>query len=171
MEKINNSIKFRSMWSNPHGIVESDCSNEFAEIFEEVPAFTIDPQTGKFLNETSQPKIISKGKVNIQEKIQSFAREVDLYSILEKFAYSDDESLLRARPCDYGDISNFPNDLNGYAQFVNAHFDKLNEINPELAHMIIDDNVKPEDIEKKANEIYQLRIDDFEKNNMKVEEK
>lgn len=165
-----NKPKFRTMWSNPLGIIESDCSDPFAEIFEEVPPFTIDPKTGKFINDSSQPKIISKGKVNVQEKIQSFAKDVDLYNILEKFAYSDDESLLHARACEYGDISELPNDLNGYAQFVNAHFNKLNELNPELAHMILDENVKPEDIEAKAQSIYQTRIEDFDKNFKKEEE-
>ena len=90
---------FRSMWSNPYGSKMQDLSNEFEEVFEEVPPYAVDPATGKFLNDSSVPKIISKGKINVQERIQSFEKEVDLYSILEKFAYSGDQALLNARQC------------------------------------------------------------------------
>lgn len=149
-----------------------DLSDPFVEVFEEVPAYALDPNTGKFLNETSQPKIISKGKINVQEKIDSFGREVDIYSILEKFAYGDDSSLLNARPCQYGDISSLPNDLNGYAEFVNAHYKNLFNMNPELAKKVLDESIPAESIENEANKLYQLRLEDFNKeNDKKVEVK
>ena len=152
-------------------IIYDDCSNPYAEVFEEVPPYAIDPNSGKFLNDSSQPKLISKGKINIQEKIQSFAKEVDLYSILEKFAYGEDASLLNARPCQYGDISDLPNDLNSYAAYVDAHFKKLQEMNPELARKVLDENISAESIEKEAESILNERISNLNNENVKkVEE-
>lgn len=151
-------VVFRSMWSNPYGFETQDLSNEFEEVFEEVPAYAVDPCTGKFLNNSSVPKIISKGKINVQERIQSFEKEVDLYSILEKFAYSGDTALLNARKCDYADLSELPNDLNGFALFTKSQFDKLKSMNPDLAKLVVDENVSAEDIESKANDILKERV-------------
>lgn len=151
--------KFRSVWSNPFGMIKQDLSNEFEDTFQEIEPYAIDPKTGKFLNDSSVPKIVSTGKVNVKEKIQSFAKEVDLYSILEKFAYSGDSALLNARPCDYGDISDMPDNLNDFALRVNAQLDKLTSLNPDLAKMVIDDKYTAQDIENKANEIAKARID------------
>lgn len=156
-------VKFRSMWDNPYGLDGQDLSNEIEDVFEEIQPYTIDPQTGDFLNKLSIPVIMPTGKVNVHERIQSFAKEVDLYSILEKFAYSDDPSLVNARPCAYGDISELPNDLNGFAMFVNNQFNKLNDMNPELAKMVVDESVSAEDIQAKATEIYNSRIQENKK--------
>ena len=156
--EVIDSPKFRSMWSNPFGLTGQDLSNELEDVYEEVGPFAIDPETGQFLNDSSVPKIIAKGKINVWEKIQSFAKDVDLYTILEKFAYNDDLSLLNARACSYGDISELPNNLNDFAKCVDVHLDKLKELNPELAKMVIDDSYSPADIEAKANEILNERI-------------
>ena len=155
----NKKVVFRSMWFNPYGTEKQDLSNQFEEVFEEVPPYAVDPVTGKFLNDSSVPKIISKGKINVQERIQSFEKEVDLYSILEKFAYSGDTSLLNARQCGYADLSDLPNDLNGFAQFTKLQFDKLRGMNPDLAKMIVDETVSAEDIESKANDILKERVE------------
>lgn len=165
-----NCVAFRSMWSNPYGIKQFDLSNQLEEVFEEVPAFAVDPDTGKLLNETSQPKLISKGFVNVQEKIQSFAKETDIYSILEKFAASGDTTLINARDCQYGDISELPVNLNDYAQYLSSKFKALDNLNPELAKMVADTTISPEDIEKKANDIFNERQAAFDaaNNNDKV---
>lgn len=152
-------VEFRSMWSNPFDSITQDLSNEFEEVYQEIPAYAVDPKTGEFLNNSSVPKIISIGKVNVQERIQSFEKETDLYSILEKFAYSGDISLLNARECGYADISELPNDLNGFAQYTRANFNKLKDMNPELANMILDETKSPEDIEAKAKEIFKERVE------------
>lgn len=159
--KTGESVSFRTAY-NP--VVEPtflDLSCEEEDIFEEVAPFAVDVKTGKFLNESSVPKIISKGKINIQDKIQSFAKEVDMYSILEKFAYSGDTSFLNARDCSYGDLSQLPNDLNGFANYTRDTYNKLAEINPEIAKMILDDKVSSEDIQNKVNEIVKAREEAF----------
>lgn len=162
--------KFRSMWFNPYGITGQDLSNELEEVFEEIPAYAVDPKTGALLNGSSVPVIVPKGKINVHDKIQSFAQEVDLYHILEKFAYSGDQAIINARECQYGDISEMPDNLNDYCQLVNKQFNKIKSLNPELAKMIIDENASPEAIEAKANEIYQMRLDDYLKKDSKESE-
>lgn len=157
--------KFRSMWCNPFGIIQQDYSNPFEEVFEEIPPYALDPKTGKLLNETSQPILISKGKINVWEKIQSFRDEVDLYKILEKFAYSGDQSILNARACSYGDISNLPDNINDYAAFVDKHIDNLKAMNLELAKKVLDDNISSLDIENEANKILNNRVEALKKNN------
>lgn len=156
-------VAFRSMWSNPFGIVGQDLSRETEEVFEEVQPFALDPVSKKLLNDSSQPKLISKGFINVHDKIQEFAKDCDIYAILERFAASGDSSLLNARECDFGDVSVLPNNLNDFAQFVNANFKALDGMNPDLAKMVVDGKSTPEEIEAKANEIYQMRLEDYNK--------
>lgn len=151
-------VAFRTMWSNPYGITAQDLSREIEDVYTEITPYAVDPDTGNFLNDSSVPKIVKTGTINVQERIQSFSKEVDLYSILEKFAYSDDPALVNARPCAYGDLSELPNDLNGFSMFVNAQFNKLNDMNPELAKMVVDENVTADQIQAKAREILDARI-------------
>ena len=151
--------KFRSMWSNPLGIKGQDLSNELEDVYQEIQPFAVDPKTGEFLNNSSIPKVIKTGQINVQEKIQSFASDVELYHILEKFAYSEDSAIINQKACAYGDISEMPDNLNDYAQFVNKHIDNLTSLNPELAKMVLDESSTPEQIEAKAKEIYQARIE------------
>lgn len=158
-EVLETGYKYNSAFNSAEEIVGQDLSREEEEVFEEVAPFAIDPATGEFLNKTSRPLIVSKGKINIQEKISSFGREVDLYSILEKFAYSGDMAYLNARECAYGDISEMPTDLNGFAKLVDLQYDKLKELNPELAAMVVNENIKPGDIEARAIEIMKERND------------
>lgn len=151
--------KFRSMWSNPFGTDGQDLSNEFEDVFDEVAPFAVDPKTGKLLNNSSQPKLVKTGRVNVHDRIQSFAKEVDLYSILEKFAYSGDPALINKFDAGYGDISDVPDNLNDLSQYAKLYIDKLQTLNPELGKMVIDENITAEEIEAKANEIYNARIE------------
>lgn len=160
--------KFRSAWNNPYGIKEQDLSNEFEDVYTEIAPYAVDPKTGKFLNDSSIPKVVKTGRINIQERIQSFAEDVDIYRILEKFAYSDDMSLINKHVANYGDISDMPDNLNDIALKTNAFIDKLTELNPELAKMVIDDNYTAEQIEAKAIEILNSRI---KENDVKEENK
>lgn len=151
--------KFRSMWFNPYGIETQDLSNEFEDTFIEIEAFAVDASSGDLLNKKSVPVVKKTGKVNVHDKIQSFAQEVDLYHILEKFAYSGDQAIINARECGFGDISNIPDNLNDLSLMCNMQFDKIKSINPELAEMIVSDKFSAEDIEAKANEILKSRLD------------
>lgn len=168
---IEEKVGFRSMWFNPFGIETQDLSNPMVETFEEIPPYAVDPKNGKFLNDSSVPKIVSKGKINIQERIQSFAKETDLYYILEKFAYSGDNAIINARECAYADLSQLPNDLNGFAQYTKRQYDKLKGMNEELAKMIASEDFTAEQIEAKAKEIFNSRVADIDKKDGKGEDK
>lgn len=163
--------KFRSMWFNPFGCIKEDCSSHFEESFVEIPPYAVDPNTGEFLNNSSVPKLVSKGKVDVYEKIQSFKKEVDLYSILEKFAYSGDQALLNAKPCSYGDISGIPDNINDYAAYVDMHMNRLKTLNPELAKMVIDESFSSEAVQAKADDILKGRVDSLNKKNESEENK
>lgn len=156
--------KFRNAWSNPFGVIKQDLSRETEEVFEEVAPFALDPETGKMLNPTSQPMLISKGFVNVQEQIQSYKDEVDIYTILNKMAAGDMSAFVTG--AQYGDISELPKDLNSYSQYVRQHLKALDELNPELAKMVVDPNVSAEDIESKATAIYNERLEQFNNNNV-----
>lgn len=151
--------KFRSMWFNPYGFEGLDLSRVEEDVYTEIAAFAVDPATGDLLNNKSVPVLKKTGKVNVKEKIQSFAKDVDLYHILEKFAYSGDTAIINARECSYGDISVIPDNLNDLSSMCKLQFDKINKINPELAKMIIDEKFTAEQIEAKANEILKSRLD------------
>lgn len=159
-----NEFIFNSMFCCSVKLVDQDLSRETEEVFEEVAPFAIDPETGDLLNKTSQPMLISKGFINVHDKIQSFAKEADIYSILEKFAASGDQTLLNARECGYGDLTQLPDNLNDFAQYVRNNFKALDNLNPELAKLVIDDKISAEDIEKKANEIYENRLAEYNEN-------
>lgn len=174
MSKVNNATGevvetpiFRSMWSNPLGIEGQDLSNELEDVYEEISAFAVDPSTGDFMNKSSVPVLKFAGKVNVHEKIQSYAKEVDLYHILEKFAYSGDQAIINARECGYGDISEFPDNLNDYCDLVNKQFNKIKELNPELAEMVIDEKYSAEEIQAKAQEILNSRINNNSESEVK----
>lgn len=162
-------VIFRNMWSNPYGIKQFDLSNKLEEVFEEVEPFAVDPDTGKLLNPSSQPILISKGFIDVQERIQSFAKDTDIYAILERFAVSGDTALINARDAGFGDVSEIPTNLNDIAQFVSTRFKALDNMHPELARMILE-NASAEEIEKKATEIYNARLAEFKASQEVVKE-
>lgn len=159
--------KFRTMWCKRFGSIKEDCSNKFADVYEELAPYAIDPATGQLLNNSSTPKLVSKGKVNVWEKIQSYRKAADLYSILEKFAYSNDSTLLNARPCAYGDISNIPDNINDFTNYVDAQIKILKGLDIELANKVIDESYTSEDIEAAAARIYGDRVKASTENNVK----
>ena len=161
-----NKPKFRSMWCNPYKVEPQDLSNEFEETFIEIAPFTRD-EKGNWLNDTSVPKLVPNGKINVQERIQSFADDVDIYKILERFAYSGDMSLFNQRPgLDNDiDISNLPDNLNDFNDVFNDMKDSLGSLHPDLAKMVLDDKTSFADIEAKAKSIYADRLTQYKKAN------
>lgn len=150
---------FRSMWCNPYNPIFQDLSNEFEETYEEIPPYTKDEE-GNWLNDTSVPKLVSAGKINIQERIQSFLDDVDIYKILERFAYTGDLALFNQTPSYDNDIdiSSIPDNINDFNEYYNKFRADLSSLNPDLARLILDDNVLSSDIEEKAKNIYYERV-------------
>ena len=161
-----NMPKFRSMWCNPYRPEPQDLSNEFEETFIEIAPFTKD-EKGNWLNDTSVPKLVPNGKINIQERIQSFVDDVDIYKILERFAYTGDMALFNQRSCIDNDIdiSNLPDNLNDFNDLFNDMKDNLGSLHPDLAKMVLDDKTSFADIEAKAKSIYSDRLTKYNKAN------
>lgn len=153
MEKVNNEtgevskVIFKGMWSQTKK-TGLDYSRKLEKRFVEVPPYACDVETGKIINKTSEPILIEDEPFDVDEYIQSFKDECDIYTILEKFALTGctDSSLINKKVMSFGDISELPdnfNDLNKYFEDANA---KIKEFNNDIAKDIIDDSKKTSDI-------------------------
>lgn len=67
-------------------------------------------ENGKMINDTRFDKVVKGSKTDLQEYIQSFADECDIYKILERCARSGDYTALLADNDNYGDTSMFKAD-------------------------------------------------------------
>ena len=153
---------FRNQWCNPYKPIFQDLSNEFEDTYEEIPPFSRD-EKGNWLNDTSVPKLVSTGKINIQERIQSFFDDVDIYKILERFAYTGDMALFSQRESYENDIdiSSIPTNFNDFNDYYNHFRDELSKVNPDIARLILDDKVLSSDIEAKAKDIFNERLNKY----------
>ena len=153
---------FRSQWCNPYMPISQDLSNVFEDTYEEIPPYTKD-EKGNWLNDTSVPKLVPTGRINIQERIQSFFDDVDIYKILERFAYTGDMALFNQRPAYENDIdvSFIPTNFNDFNDYYNHFRDELSKVNPDIARLILDDKVLSSDIEAKAKNIFNERVNKY----------
>lgn len=165
MEK--KQISFRTMWSNPLGVVGQDLSDPFQDLIEEIPPFTKD-ESGKWLNDSSVPKFVKRGKINVQEQIQSYADDVDIYKILEKFAASGDESIINKNVGFYADISQVPTNFNDFQDYLLSNAKNLDLFSPDMKKAILNgDSINTDmlDSETKriAKEKYGVDFDNIKK--------
>ena len=146
--------KYPTMYSGFGLRTAQDLSNVYEDVYTEVPPYAKD-ENGKFINATSEPVIKKTGRVNVQEKIQSFRDDVDIYKILEKMAlagqplsdvYVDENSVL--------DYSNIPDNINDFNAWVSANYDALLSLPKELSSMIIKDDFNEAEFNKAFNEYY-----------------
>lgn len=164
--------KFKTMWENPFEVITQDLSNPYQDLIEEIPSFTKD-ENGKWLNDSSLPKFVVKGKINVQEGIQSFADDVDIYKILEKFAATGDESIINRNVGFYYDISNIPTNFNDFQAALEKNSLNLDLFSKEMKEKILNgDNISQEmfDNEVKAIAKDKYNIDFDNKENDKKEE-
>jgi hypothetical protein len=139
---------FRTMYSGIKKTAE-DCSDPFQKTYKELPPYAVDPESKKILNKKSVPVLVEDEPFNIDEYIQSFKDECDIYTILEKFALTGctDQSLINKGVMSFGDISELPdnfNDLNEYFENANK---KLNSFSKDVAAQILDDSVSVDTIQ------------------------
>lgn len=157
MEKVNNSTGevsnfFRTQYNCDFRTPE-DCSNPFQKRYKEIPPYAVDVSTGKIVNKKSVAVLVPDEDFNIDEYIQSFKEECDIYTILEKFALTGctDTSLINKNVMSFGDISELPdnfNDLNEYFESANK---KINEFSKELAQKVLDNDISVDSIQKDLN--------------------
>lgn len=138
-------MKFNSMFGPGVEKTGLDYSNTKELIFTEIPPYT-KGEDGEWLNETSFPKIVQTGVVDVQEKIQSYAEDVDIYKILERFAYSGDTTLINRSQGVYTDVSNIPDNLHDFNSYVGANLETLKNIDSDLAKAILNEDSTESDI-------------------------
>lgn len=143
-------MKFNSMFGPGVEKTGLDYSNTKEPIYTEIPPYTKD-ENGEWLNESSFPIIVQTGYVNVQEKIQSYADDVDIYKILERFAYSGDTTLINRSHGIYTDVSNIPDNLHSFNEYVGTNLEALKNIDPDLAKAILNEDSTESDIEAAYN--------------------
>ena len=129
------AFKFRTQYSNHELIKGQDLSRIYEQTYKELAPYERN-EKGEFLNDSPFPKLVSAEKVNIQERIDSFYEDVDLYHILARVAVTGDVSPLNVKTGFYADISNIPNnynDINVYYKNLSSEFNKLD---PKLKELI-----------------------------------
>ncbi len=138
-------MKFNSMFGPGVDKTGLDYSNTKEPIYTEIPPYTKD-ENGEWLNESSFPKIVQTGYIDVQEKIQSYADDVDIYKILERFAYSGDTTLINRSHGIYTDVSNIPDNLHAFNEYVGSNLEALKNIDPDLAKAILSEDSTESDI-------------------------
>ena len=155
-------MEFRSIFSGVEPTWQ-DCSNKFQERFKEIPPYACDLATGKILNKTSKPMIVKDEPFDIDEYIQSFKADCDIYAILEKFAFTGctDTSLINKGVMSFGDISDLPDNINDMNEYFNKANGILSNYSDDVGKMILDDKYSADDIKN----FIQNKINDLNKVN------
>ncbi len=93
-----------------------DLSRKLIPQFIELPPYSKDPDTGKYLNESPYPKLKELDPKDIQKEIDSYAKDCDIYNIIRRSQQGLDVSYA-FKEKQYADISNIPdNKLDQIAQ-------------------------------------------------------
>lgn len=104
-------MKFNTMWERPN--------ENNALVVPKLEKYLYDCNTyrpgardenGKLINDTRFDKVVKGQKTSLQDYIQSFEDETDIYKILERCARSGDYSILLADNENYGDCTMFSTD-------------------------------------------------------------
>lgn len=158
--------KFRTIYGGVEPTWQ-DCSYKYQKRFKEIPPYAIDVNTGKFLNKSSQPILVPDDDFDVDEYIQSFKSECDIYTILEKFGLTDctDTSLINKGIMSFGDISELPDNFNDMNEYLKSANDFISKFNADTARDILDGKKSAEDIQASIETKINL-----EKSKQKVEE-
>lgn len=142
-------IPFRTSYG---GVVKSkmDYSNPLQDRWKEIPPYAVDLETGKIINKLSVPVLVPDEPFNIDEYIQSFKDDCDIYTILEKFALTGctDTSLINKGVMSFGDISDLPDNFNDLNEYFEAANKKIAKYSKDVAQQILDENVPVDKIQK-----------------------
>lgn len=166
VDQVTGEVKF--VFPSPYSEMKKssqDLSNEFEDVFEEIPPYSVDIKTGDLINKTSLPIIKKVGKVNVQEKIQSFADEVDIYKILERVAISGDTNLLNRRIGSFGDFVNLPDNLNDFNDYVKKAFSNSSNLPDDLIKAALNNSIKSGELESLISKHVQKAMEVSKKSN------
>lgn len=160
-------MKFKTIYGGctKHSV---DASNPMVEQYMAVEPYAVDAKTGECLNSSPIVKLVKCDSINIQERIQSFARECDLYTILERYAVSGDSSLLNRNVMSFADIVGIPDNKNDFNEFIQAHIIGLSKTNPEIAQQLLKNDIDYNSIKKMIDESVASALLNQVKNNIEV---
>lgn len=138
-------MKFNHMYA---GVAKTgvDLSRTTEDVYTEVLPGSYDLVTGKVINKTSVSKFVKTGVIDVNEKIQSYKSECDIYSILERFINSMDQSLLSARPCSFADIVDLPNNINDFNDLMDKYWAGVAKTDKELGQALLNEKLTLSDI-------------------------
>lgn len=161
---MNKTIKYRDL---SQGIEKPsfDYSNPMEDVFIEVPPYSVDLETGDLLNKTPYPILKKVGQRNVDDIIQSYAYDCDIYKILEKVAISGDYSLLNVRPGSYGDYLNLPDNLNDLNNYCNNLVAKNSNVDPGVIKAAINEALTGDELKAVISKLVENQIN----KNVKVE--
>lgn len=151
-------MKFKSQYNNDFKYNFDIKHNLIIDIYKVVPPYTKDPKTGKFINDTSELKRVKSGSFDLDKDIQSYAKDVDLYTILEKFAVSGNTDLINRSLAQYGDISNMPDNIHDATKKFNEQASKFAKLPSELQSKVIDDSINSDDLAKQFQEFMASKL-------------
>ncbi len=120
-----------------------DATYPYRNIIKRIEPFAVD-KDGKVINKTSFPIFKVVGKVDIDDQIQSFKNDVDIYKILERVVATGDMSILNVRQALFEDIYNIPDNIHE----VDALVKKLNtkEVKDVINNIVSNNNSSKEDL-------------------------
>ena len=158
-------VRFNSMYGPGVQKTGQDLSRTKEDVFEELPPFAMDSE-GNFLNKSSNPKIVKVGEVDVQERIQSYANDVDIYHILERLTLSGEslpQPLADGKVYDYSMI---PDNIHDFEKYINNSIGTLSKVSPTLAKAILNADSSEADIVSAIN----AYVDEVKAANIKKEE-
>lgn len=161
-------MKFRSQYNNTTIRVAQDLSNRYEQTYIEVPPYARN-EKGEFINDSPYPALIEGEKVNIQDRIDSFFEDVDLYSILKKVSKTGDLSYLDKKAGFYADLGNMPtnyNDINLYYKNLAMNFKNL----PSDVKALIASDEPIEKVIEKINKINSINNQNIKEDSSVVKE-
>ncbi|QCS36687.1 minor capsid protein [Capybara microvirus Cap3_SP_613] len=106
---------------------------------------------GVFLNDSDTPIYVKSGKKNLDEYINSFKDECDIYNILSKFESTGDVSSLNLGRGVYADISKIPDNIHDFNNALNQGAEILNTLDSDLRKAILENDIQA--INKATNNI------------------
>lgn len=121
-----------------------DYSNPMEDIYIEVPPYSVNTETGDLLNKSPFPIRKKVGQRNIDEIIQSYAYDCDIYKILEKVAISGDNSLLNRKIGTFADYINLPDNLNELNEFCDSIVAKHSTVDKKILQAAINEALNGE---------------------------
>lgn len=141
-----NQIKFVSMYGSNEFHTPLDYSDPYQDVFEEIPPFALD-EKGNILNKSSFPIFKKTGKINVDEKIQQFKDEVNIYKILEKVALTGDDSYLNQRLASFSDIIDLPDNINDMNEYIKK-VTNTEGVDKRILQAAVADSLSSEELQK-----------------------